>query len=250
MSNENRVDDRARPADRPVRTEIVVPDDLSVEDRQRMHQLMAGHFANIRRDQFERDLSEKDWAVVISDANGRIQGFTTLALLEARDAGRTIFGFYSGDTVLAPEFWGEHGWLGVWSRHVFAEAEKRSPSKCYWVLLTATHRTYRFLPGFFREYYPRHDQPTPHEWQNRLDTFVRLKFPNEYDSQRSVVSLKSPTPVLQPGQAESGVPLDDPHSQFFVRRNPGYLQSDFLACITDIDRSNTTRLGQRVLGTH
>lgn len=238
----------SRAADRPIRTDVVAPSDLSASARERMHRLMAGHFANVERDRFEQDLSEKDWVVVLSDASGRIQGFTTLALLETKEGGQTVLGFYSGDTVLAPEFWGEHGWLGVWSRHVFSEARKRPEKKSYWILLTATHRTYQFLPAFFQEFYPRGDRPTPPDWKRRLDAFVRLKFSEEYDAERGVVSLRYPTPVRNPKEVESGVPADDPYAQYFLQRNPGYLQGDFLACITEIHRSNTTRLGLRVLG--
>lgn len=237
----------SRPCDGRVRAEILRPRELTSAQKERMHGLMDGYFENVERRRFLEDLDEKDWAVVLFDDAGRIQGFTTLALLEIREDDRRTLGFYSGDTVLAREFWGRSGWLSVWSRHVFQTAAQFADCRVFWILLTATHRTYRFLPAFFREFHPRPDVPIPADWKARLDAFVRLKFSEEYDPVRGVVALREPTPVRRPDEAQSDVPLDDPYAQFFVQRNPGFLQSDFLACITEIAPWNTTPLGRRVL---
>ena len=231
-----------------VNSRVITPADLDPAQRERMHELMAHHFTNVTADQFDRDLSEKDWVVVISDHDDTIQGFTTLKLLEMEDEGERILGFYSGDTILSPEYWGERGWLSTWSRHVFLSAEKYPDATSYWILLTATHRTYQFLPGFFQEYYPRADHPMSARHQRILDTFVRMKFPEEYDASRGIVSLDRATPVRHPDEVEAGVPANDPLAQYFIERNPGYLNGDFLACMTRISRENVTRLGWRVLG--
>jgi len=246
MSSPQPPPESARPRGR-VRAEILPPRELTSAQKVRMHGLMAEHFENVDRRRFLEDLDEKDWAVVLFDDAGGIQGFTTLALLEIQEGGRRVLGFYSGDTVLAREYRGRSGWLSVWSRHVFRTAAQFSDCRAFWILLTATHRTYRFLPAFFREFHPRPDAPIPPDWKRRLDAFVRLKFPEEYDPIRGVVALREPTPVRRPEEAQSDVPLDDPYAQFFVQRNPGFLRSDFLACITEIAPSNTTPLGRRVL---
>lgn len=212
-----------------------------------MYRLMADYFDNIKRELFERDLVEKHWAVVLFDREDRVQGFTTILAMQIEDEGQKLLGFYSGDTVLAPKFWGEHRWLSVWSRHVFSMAEQQPDARAFWILLTATHRTYQFLPAFFLEYHPRPDRSSPSNWKRWLDRFVQQKFPDEYDADRGVVRLRDQTPVRDPARAAANIPPSDPHAQFFLQRNPGYLQSDFLACITEINRANTTRLGRRIL---
>lgn len=229
-------------------SKVITPSDLSDSDRERMHSLMSSHFSNVSQDQFEQDLAEKDWVVIIKSDDDTIQGFTTLKQLELEDEGKRVVGFYSGDTILSPEYWGERGWLTTWSRHVFLSAEKHPDATCYWILLTATHRTYQFLPAFFQEYYPDADHPTGPREKRILDTFVRMKFPREYDADRGVVTLLDATPVRFPEAVEAAVPLDDKYAQRFVEFNPGYLNGDFLACMTRIHRDNVTRLGWRVLG--
>ena len=63
------------------------------------------------------------------------------------------------------------------------------------MLLTSTHRTYRFMSGFFHEYYPRPLVAMAPGVKARLDALVRIKFPEEYDAARGVVVLKHQTPV-------------------------------------------------------
>jgi len=225
--------------------------DLTPAERDSMYAIMSGHFLNVSRAQFLQDLSEKQSVVVMKDAaEGRLRGFSTIGRITATVDGQTVTGHFSGDTVIEPEFWGEHAWLSVWAAHSFAQADKLAPAPLYWVLLTATHRSYRLLANLFKEYYPRHDQPTPERVQSQLDALVRVKFPAEYDAGRGVVYLKNQTPVrpdrVDPATAER----DAPEVRYFREANPGYASGDFLACMTRLSRDNITPLGRRVLGTN
>lgn len=224
---------------------VVHPRELAASQRDRMYRLMDGHYMNVRPEQFFADLDEKNWVVVMADGEGIIQGFSAIALFEHVDDGRTTLGFYSGDTVLAPDYWGDTRWLGAWAKHVFSVAESRPECESYWILLAASHRIYRFLPGFFREYYPAPDRPMPEPWKERLDQFVRRKFLREYDPERGVVELAEPTPIRHRDAYEAQIPLDDPHVRYFLEKNPGHLESNFLACISRLDRSNMTPAGLR-----
>ena len=229
------------------RSDVVTPDQLTRYERQRMYAIMADHFVNVTLEAFDRDLSEKDWVIRILDASGEVQGFSTLKLLRHEDERGLYLGFYSGDTVLAPEFMSESQWLGTWARHVFGIAEAHPDHQSFWVLLTATHRTYRFLPGFFKEFHPDPDHPTPINRKGILDAFVVQKFPNEYDRDRGIVRLASPTPYRHADQVEASGGQHNRFNQYFRAINPGYIQSDFLCCLVAIDRSNVTPLGHRVL---
>jgi len=41
--------------------------------------------------------------------------------------------------------------------------------------------------------------------------------------------------------------MDDPHVAFFVRRNPGHARGDELACLCELNESNLTRAGRRMV---
>ena len=58
---------------------------------------------------------------------------------------------------------------------MLALLDARPRAEFYWFLISKGYKTYRFLPLFFREFYPRHDAPTPAWAKEILDALGRHK---------------------------------------------------------------------------
>jgi hypothetical protein len=228
---------------------------LTPAERDRMYALLSTYFTGTSRSRFESDLAEKEAVILLRDGNTEeIQGFSTFMRLAISVDDRDVVAFFSGDTIVAAEYWGESLLSRVWSQTVFAEADlirAHSPStQVYWFLICSGYKTFRFLPVFFREFYPNPEGRTPDDVQRVLDALGNVKFGNRYDSAAGVVRLEQATP-LRPGIADvTEYRLCDPLVAFFVERNSGYAQGDELACLTEISRSNLTRAGKRMVETH
>jgi hypothetical protein len=74
------------------------------------------------------------------------------------------------------------------------------------------------------------------------------KFGDEYHKESGVVRLRTATPLREGVADVTEQRLRDPRVAFFAQRNPGYLEGDELACLTEISRANLTRAGERMLG--
>lgn len=224
-------------------------DQLSRGDKDRMYALLAEYFANSTRARFEQDLAEKEWVIVLSDpVRGQIQGFSTLMKLHAVFDGQPVVAFFSGDTIVHKDFWGETELPRLWSRYVFGLCSTIRDARVYWLLICSGYKTYRFLPVFYREFYPTYRYPTPPSVKRLLDALALQKFPSEYDRERGVVRFAHATP-LRRGVAEITIQrLRDPHVDFFVAANPGYREGDELACLTELNLSNLTPAGRRMVG--
>lgn len=232
----------------PLATSVRRIRDLSGSDRDRMYQLLSGYFDNVNRGQFEKDLDEKEWAIVLQDAAGDlIQGFSTLMRMRAVVDEVPVVGFFSGDTIIHPDHWAKLGWMRLWLQHVLSIADTHEKPPAYWILLTSTHKSYRFLPAFFKEFHPNPDQPTPETIQRRLDTFAAMKFPEEYDPATGVVRLANPLPVRGDYADIPPERMANRYVDFFVKANPGHSRSDFLACITELGRNNLSPSGLKLL---
>ena len=228
-------------------TGLLSRESLGVSQRDEMFTLLATHFEGVTREQFERDLAEKNWVVEIR-RGGRLLGFSTLRVREARHEGRAITVVYSGDTIVAPEAWGSPALARSW---IAAVNELRAPfpdRPCYWLLLTSGFRTYRFLPVFWREFYPRHDTPTPADMQRLISELARMQYGSSYDAAAGIVRFSQPQRlrgrfgVAPPGRSA------DKNISFFLARNPGYTDGVELVCITEISDGNLTRAGRRMVG--
>jgi hypothetical protein len=162
-----------------------------------------------------------------------------------------VVAFFSGDTVVERAYWGGTELPRRFARHVFAlaDAERRAApgAAVYWFLICSGYKTYRFLPVFFREFFPTHRRPTPASARRILDTLATHKFRAAYDAPAGVVRPR-PAPRLRPGVAEVGPELlRNPDVAFFVAANPGYAAGDELACLAELRPENLTRAGRRML---
>jgi hypothetical protein len=222
-------------------------DALRPRQRDEMFELLSRHFEGVTRGQFERDLAEKNWVVEIR-REGLLLGFSTLLVCEAQFEGRDLTAIYSGDTIVAPEAWGSPALARTWIAAV-NHLRAASPGRpCHWLLLTSGFRTYRFLPVFWREFFPRYDVPAPPYQQRLLDHLAALRYGASYDAEAGLVRFPRPQKLRGPlGTVPTGR-TSDRHVAFFLARNPGHAAGDELACITEIHEANLTRAGQRMVG--
>ena len=213
-----------------------------------MLHLLQAHFVNVAPERFVNDLVEKEWALLLADAHtGEVHGFSTLMRLRLEVEGRPVVAFFSGDTIVRRDHWGETALARVWARHVFHLASEIEAASVYWFLISSGFRTYRFLPVFFRTFFPTYTRPTPAWAKGLLDAFGQQKYPSEYDACQGVIRPREPAP-LRDGLGEvSDRRVADPHVAFYVAANPGHAQGNELVCLAELVPDNLTPAGRRAL---
>ncbi len=220
-------------------------DQLTAQDKERMLVLLDSYFSGVTRAQFERDLEEKNWVVLVEDEAGDLRGFSTLLCYRTAFRHQPFRVVYSGDTIMDREARKSLELARAWIRAV-RQLRSGSSEKIYWLLISSGFRTYRFLPLFWREFWPRHDAETPPEALLRLQALASERFGPAFDPERGIVRFSAPQ-VLRNGHLE--IPpgrLRDPHIAFFVRKNPGYVLGDELVCLCDLSDENLTLAGRRM----
>lgn len=232
-----------------MRGEVVRPEALGPAAKAQMLALMQAHFEGVQAAAFEADLEEKAWVVLLRDAGDRIQGFSTLMVMDAEVEGRPVRAVFSGDTIVAKEVWGPPTLPATWGRFVFELAEAEGDRPLYWFLISKGVRTYRYLPLYFHEFWPRPGRPVPAFEAQLLAQLAKAKFGDRFDEARGLVRAKAGGDRLKSELAE--VPegrLSDPHVAFFLEANPGYAEGDELACLAELTEANLTAAARRVRG--
>lgn len=220
-------------------------DELPEAERHEMFQLLSAHFTGVSRVQFDRDFEDKDWVLRLR-REGRLIGFSTLKVYPTLTDHGPAHVFYSGDTIVAPEGWDSptlaRGWIGLVKRI----QQVVGPGPHYWLLLSSGFRTYRFLPVFWRNFWPRYDQATPPAADCLLRSLARAQFGDAFDAARGIVRFVSPQ-QLRPALAAVPKGRDrDPHIRFFLEKNPGCTEGDELVCLTELSDQNLTSAGVRI----
>jgi hypothetical protein len=215
-------------------------DALTDAERDGMLALMKEFFLGVNAAQFERDIAEKNWVILLED-NGRLRGFSTMQLYTTSVGGTPIRVIYSGDTIVHRDAWGSSALARTWLEIV---RKWQSDVPLYWLLITSGFRTYRFLPVFWKEFWPRYEAV---QRPQLLDALAKERFGKQFDASNGLVRFAAPQ-VLRNGLKE--IPpsrLIDPHVKFFAQANIDHAHGDELVCLCPLTQANQTPAGRRLV---
>jgi hypothetical protein len=224
---------------------IVARENLALAERDEMFQLLADNFDGVTPAQFGQDLAEKNWTLLIR-RGPRLVGFSTLLVYEATFQGEPLSVVYSGDTIVAQEAWGSSALARGWISAVNQLRAHYPRGKYYWLLLTSGFRTYRFLPVFWREFFPRHTAPTPPEVVELRDHLAGERFGEQYNGKSGIVRFRQPQRLRGALKEVPSERAANPHVAFFLQHNPGHIDGDELVCLTELCAENLTPAGRRM----
>jgi hypothetical protein len=229
----------------PIEFQLVPRAELSSRQKASMFQLLNRHFDGVSAEVFARDLAEKNLALLL-ERDSQLVGFSTLAAYTTAFDGLPVNVIYSGDTIVAPEAWGTAALPRAWVAGVEALRNSLPTGRCFWLLLSSGFRTYRFLPVFWREFFPRFDAITPPNIAALIQELARDRFGSQFDPDAGVVRFAHPQRLRGeladlPANREK-----DPHVAFFLSRNPGHARGDELVCLTELCPENLTAAGRRM----
>ena len=231
---------------RTLPSELVPQKGLSADDVRRLHVLMETCYDHVSYELFIKDLAHKDWVLLLRDSFGIIQGFSTLVLNPCGVKGADYDILYSGDTVIHPDHWGGQALVrGFFNTagEILAKRRKR----LYWYLLSKGHRTYMYLPLFFKRYFPA-AEPSRHwgEGGKLVALCSEQLFPDSWLPSSGVIHFDEHHGQVNATLAENTRRRSHhPQVDFFLRKNPGFDEGDELACLAELEPEN---LHHRVRG--
>jgi hypothetical protein len=219
-----------------IKGKIVDTSHLDAATVSSMFDLMDRYFVDLSRQKFEADLADKD-DVILIHADDELVGFSTLQLCEERINGSSIRVLFSGDTVIDAPCWHTHELQRCFVVRA-TRALHESVLPLYWLLICGGYRTYRYLPIFFREFWPRYDRPTPAGAQALIDTLAHRRFRDSYRDGIVVDANGHLRGDISPiGERQ----LRNPHVAYFENANPDHVRGHELVCLTRFDEGNMTR---------
>jgi hypothetical protein len=208
--------------------------ELSAPDVEEMFQIHTAHYDS-DESTFRADLAKKSWVIQIFDQARTLRGFCTVVLWNHRFAGRDINIVFAGDTVVDRRYWGHRALPVKWLEVTGALRARNPDAPLYWLLTSMHPRTYRFMPLYYRRFFPNWRGEEP-ELGAIAASVARARFDLDFDSARGVVVGEAP---LKPSIAAfDGARLGRKDFRYFVERNPGYLIGEGLVCLAAVEEAN------------
>jgi hypothetical protein len=214
--------------------------ELCADTAEQMLELMRQYYDGVSASQFHADLRAKQWVILLHD-RGRLRGFSTQLAFDHACAGRRVKLLFSGDTIIEKTCWGSLALPVAWGRLMLSLLAANPGMDLYWLLTSKGYKTYRFLPVFFREFFPCHSALTPAFERELLRSVARQRFGTSFESESGILRAPPGGQRLREGVADiDSRRLQDPHVAFFHKMNPGHARGDELVCLARFHPDNLT----------
>ena len=220
-------------APRIERTAVVSVARLAPELREAMFALLETYYDKVTRDDFARDLAEKQRVILMHGEGGELAGFSTIQLIESAHEGRRILTVFSGDTVIARPYWGQKQLQRRFTRFLIGLRLRHPRRRVFWFLISKGYKTYLLMRRNLT-CYPNHEGPTPPDAQAILDHVAGLKYPDRYDRERGVIAYPDGSAVRPEAHCLDPGIERDPDIAYFLAANPGWTHGDELCCLAEI----------------
>ena len=221
-------------------------EELTQREGMEMCLLLMKHFEGVDEAQFETDLRQKTHVLRIWKKH-ELVGFSTLKAYSKEVEDQTMNFLYSGDTIMSPECWNSPILARRWIAMVLEIQRSMPEGRCWWLLLSAGFRTYRYLPVFWRHFWPRFDEPMPSDIRRLRDQLARENFGECFEPNAGIVRFPFPHRLRSELAEVPDTKRKDEHVAYFLDQNPGWIAGDEWVCLTEISETNLTPVGRRMV---
>ncbi|TVP77235.1 MAG: hypothetical protein EA353_10765 [Puniceicoccaceae bacterium] len=216
------------------RCETVAISKLSTLPVDTMWQLFNRHYRGTCREIFERDLLQKQQALLLWRGD-QLTGFTSQRFAEI-DGHRVT---YSGDVIITPEA------RDIGTAHFFHHWACAVWKRCdWWCALSAGPRTFRIAHTFYRRVTPSigsHETNTECRLRHR---FAEHAYADAYCRDSGIVRLRDGYTLCEKEQCiRDNYPLD----AYFRMANPGWQRGDELVSLVSLHPDNWEPVAKRML---
>ena len=228
---------------RELKYKLLSIDKINNDHIKRMFILMQENYDYINQDNFNNDLLNKDYIGLLIDNKNIIQGFTTYLINPKKYFHKKYNILFSGDTVISEDFVGTQALAIGWCETVAFFIRKYPRKKLLWYLMSKGHRTYLYLPYFFKKYYPAIDKNiNNNHYKEIINECSSHIFCENWNPKKGIVQFNDKVGQIKQQHIKKLYSKKNRYIDFFLEKNPGFSNGDELICMAEISSENLMRL--------
>jgi len=227
--------------------QLIKTKEISSEQFSRMFNLMHENYDYVTFDNFCNDLKHKTFAGLLFDEDSDIQGFTTFGINPKEYKHKDYNILFSGDTVVSSSYIGSQELGKGWCRTVGMLLSKYPDKKWMWYLMSKGYKTYLYLPFFFNKFYPSPSIIEHKDYSLIIDECSTHFFGDDWKSNEGIVRFKDRLGQVKKEHAEKSFRKNNEYVDFFLRKNPGFVDGDEMVCMAELSLNNFKRYPRRII---
>mgnify|MGYP000093569878 CR=1 FL=1 len=183
------------------------------------------------------DALKKRQRIALYKYKGDIVGIAALDIVAEEFEGKKVCSIYTGNTWIRQD-WRNKNLIQALSFVAMIQAKIKYPfHSLFWFFGSNNYMSYRLLYNNFDKYWPNIEKETP-EWEmNYMRHLGMFYFDSTLDAETLVWSQKSARSFKDEDTKLTNKQKNDPHIDFYVKRNPGYVHGDRLMCMAPLDKN-------------
>jgi hypothetical protein len=200
--------------------------------------VVTDRYVETTRAVYEKKLKALPEVGLLRTRQGALVGLVSFDVYRTRFEERDSIIIFTSSVVIDTAFRGRNLLVRTGLRMVLREKLRRPWLPVYWLFDTFSYKSYVLLPHYFREYWPRREQPTPTQTSRFIDHLARHRYGDDWIPERGIVR-RSGTKRLRATTApiDDGA-LTDPDIAFYQTANPGHAEGDMLVCLAPLSPRN------------
>jgi len=220
-------------------------DQLSDREIQAITRLYLAYYDGSNQAQVHHDLSSKT-EVILVFYECELIAFSSYQIYLYQWNNQPIRVIYSGDTIVEKAHWGQQALAFAWIERTGEIKAEYPDLPLYWFLIVKGHRTYKYLPVFGKSFFP-HWEDKRVDLKPLADALAQDKFADCYDPEKGIIEFKVSKGHLKTSYAfPSENEKNKASVQFFLKKNPGYLNGNELVCLCEMNQENMKPLTKRI----
>ncbi len=210
---------------------------IQPNEMDRLWQIYSQNYQNTSKEEFLNDIKAKQKIFIGRDTGDQsIQGFSTLEIYKHTFQNKTYGVFYSGDTMILPDYWGQKALHFQFAKEFIFWKLKNPFTPLYWLLIVMGYKTYLIMAKNSIHYWPNYKTKTPDKIQELMHSLAKNKFGSCYHESTGVVRPQtSEVTFIHPKALFTQSVLKLPEVQFLNSKNPNHLKGEELVCLSHLN---------------
>lgn len=219
---------------------IISVSDILFKDKLMMFSLMRRYYENVSKKQFLSDLEKKDCVIMIKEKkSSALCGFSTQVLLRRNIKNQDVRIVFSGDTVIDKKHRNSLVLPLTFGKMMLSILKEEPGTPLYWLLTTKGYKTYRYLPVFFKDYFPSPSKKLSSFEKSILTMMGKELLEEKFDAKHWILRAKDGAQRLKPGVADiTENRRKKQEIAYFEKMNPNHAQGDDLICLARFSEQN------------
>jgi hypothetical protein len=229
-------------------SELLPASRVSLEGNKKIFEIMDYSFEGEYKSEIRRQLEDRKTKIILIKNDENIIGFHLFKVLDSKDSPGSVKGIFAGDLAIKSKSQSARKFLlqSILSE-LFNSQIVKSNLRWFWLLPLASVSLYEMFNKVFKKFYPAPDHVFPPFEKSLLHDFATQGFGHYYDPDSLLISYPHPYYPKENFISTANGDVKDLLITFFKNKNPNANEGKDLACITELNKSNLTEYGLKLV---